>query len=71
VILSSCKNIDIKGNYSYTREDLSNTHRNELIMTYNGAINNIPYKVKQKINHDPLYSDKPAYYETSYELWFW
>jgi hypothetical protein len=71
VSLSSCKSLDIAGNYSYTKEEMSEKHRNEIVMTYNGNINGMPYKAKQKINHDPLYPDKPAYYEASYELWFW
>ena len=71
MILSGCKNIDISGNYSYTKEEMSNKHRNEIVMTYNGMVKDIPFKAKQKINHDPIYSDKPAYYEASYELWFW
>jgi len=50
---------------------MSDVHRNELVMTYSGRIKDILFKAKQKINHDPIYSDKPAYYEASYELWFW
>lgn len=50
---------------------MSNKHRNELVLTYNGTIKDIPFKAKQKINRDPIHSDKPAYYEASYELWFW
>jgi hypothetical protein len=50
---------------------MSDKHRNEIVMTYNGKVGSLPYKAKQKINHDPLYPDKPAYYEASYELWFW
>lgn len=71
LILVSCKNFDIKGNYSYTREDMSEVHKNELILTYNGTIKGVPFKCKQKINYDPLYFDKPSFYEASYELWFW
>jgi hypothetical protein len=71
VSLFGCKNLDIAGNYSYTKEEMSDRHRNELIMTYNGKIKDIPYKIKQKINHDPINRDNPAYYEASYELWFW
>lgn len=67
----SCKNIDISGNYNYTKEEMSDKHRNEIVMTYSGKIKDIPFKARQKINHDPVYPDKPAYYESSYELWFW
>ena len=50
---------------------MSDKHRNEIVMTYSGKIKDIPFKARQKINHDPVYPDKPAYYESSYELWFW
>lgn len=69
--IAGCKNLDFQGNYAYTKEELSEKHRNEIIMTYSGTFKKLPFKAKQKIQHDPIYGDKPAYYEASYEIWFW
>lgn len=62
---------NISGNYNYTKQGISERHMNEIVLTYNGKINNINYKVYNKINHDPSHLDKPPFYETSYEIWFW
>lgn len=61
----------ISGNYQYTKEGLSEKHKNQTVLTYKGKINNTDYKIYNKINFDPNNTDKPPYYETSYEIWFW
>lgn len=71
ILLTGCSNLKLSGEYNYTREDISNIHRNTLVLTYSGKIKDMPYRVMQKINHDPIYSDKPPFYETSYEIYFW
>jgi len=71
LFLCSCENLKVGGNYEYTKEKLSEKHRNETVLTYKGKINNLDYKVYNKINLDPINLDKPPYYEASYELWFW
>jgi|LakMenEpi03Aug12_release.lakeMendotaPanAssembly.Ray.scaffolds.fasta_scaffold1283019_2 hypothetical protein len=68
LLLCSCQ---VSGNYQYTKEGLSEKHKNETTLTYTGKINNIDYKVYNKINLDLQNLDKPPYYETSYEIWFW
>lgn len=61
----------ISGNYNFERQDGIDSHRKELVLTYNGKLKDIDYKVKNKINFDELIPDKPSYYETSYEIYFW
>jgi hypothetical protein len=71
LFLCSCQNLKVSGNYKYTKEKLSETRKKELTLTYLGKVNKLDYKVYNKINFDPIYRDKPAFYETSYEVWFW
>ena len=71
LFLCSCKSLKVSGSYQYTKEKLSETHKKELTLTYIGKVNNFDYKIYNKINFDPIYRDKPGYYETSYEIWFW
>ena len=61
----------ISGNYHYQKEGISETHRNETVFTYTTKIKDYDYKVYNKINIDPETPDKPPYYETSHEIWFW
>jgi len=68
VFLTGCS---VSGNYSYEKDNNNVKHRNEIILTYNGKVNNLDYKVKNKVNFDKLVPDKPPYYEASYEIWFW
>jgi len=68
LLLQGCA---VTGSYNYTKEGISEKHKNEIILAYNGKINDIDYKIYNKINHDPVHRDKPPYYETSYEIWFW
>jgi hypothetical protein len=68
LILQGCT---ISGNYNYSNEGISEKHQNEIVFVYSGKINNTDYKIYNKINHDPTYTDKAPYYETSYEIWFW
>ncbi len=71
LFLCSCQNLKVDGNYQYTKEKLSETHKKELTLTYIGKVNSLDYKVYNKINFDPIHRDRPPYYETSYEVWFW
>ena len=64
LFLCCCESFKIGGKYEYTKEGISEKHKNETVLTYKGKINN-------KINLDPINLDKPPYYEASYELWFW
>ena len=50
---------------------MSEKHKNALIFSYKGKIKDLPFVATQKINHDPIYAGKPAYYEMSNEIWFW
>ena len=68
LLLCGCS---VSGNYAYEKDNNNVRHRNEWVFTYNGQLNNMDYKVKNKVNFDKLVPDKPAYYETSYEIWFW
>lgn len=61
----------ITGNYQYTKEGISEKHKNQTVLTYVGKVKSLDYKVYNKINLDPQHLDKPPYYETSYEIWFW
>jgi len=61
----------ISGNYSYTKQGISEKHRNETVFTYTTKIKDYDYKIYNKINFDPNNRDKPPYYETSHEIWFW
>ena len=61
----------ISGNYRYQKEGISETHRNETVFTYTTKIKDYDYKVYNKINFDPVNRDRPPYYETSHEIWFW
>ena len=61
----------ISGNYHYQKEGISEIHRNETVFTYTTKIKNYDYKIYNKINFDPQNPDKPPYYETSHEIWFW
>ena len=71
LFLYGCQNLKVGGNYQYTQERLSEAHKKELTLTYMGKVNSLDYKVYNKINFDPIHRDKPPYYETSYEVWFW
>lgn len=66
-----CTSCEITGKYSYSKQGLSEKHRNETVLTYSGKINEIEYKIYNKINFDPNHPDKPPYYEASHEIWFW
>ena len=68
LLLCSCQ---ISGEYSYTKQGISETHRNETVFTYTTKIKDYDYKVYNKINFDPQNPDKPPYYEASHEIWFW
>lgn len=68
LLICSCQ---VTGNYQYTKENLSETHKNETVFIYTGKINQTDYKIYNKINFDPQTPDKPPYYETSHEIWFW
>jgi hypothetical protein len=68
ILLTSCQ---VSGRYEYSKEGLSEKHKNETVLTYNGNIKNLPFKIYHKINFDPNNTDKPPYYEVSHELWFW
>ena len=68
LLLCSCQ---ISGKYAYTKEGISETHRNETVFTYTTKIKDYDYKIYNKINFDPQNPDKPPYYETSHEIWFW
>lgn len=68
ILLCSCQ---ISGKYAYTKEGISENHRNETVFTYTTKIKDYDYKVYNKINFDPVNRDKPPYYETSHEIWFW
>lgn len=68
LFINSCQ---ITGSYKYTKESLSEKHKNETVLAYKGKINQIDYKIYNKINFDPNNTDRPPYYETSYEIWFW
>lgn len=68
LLLCSCQ---ISGKYAYTKEGISETHRNETVFTYTTKIKDYDYKIYNKINFDPEFPDKPPYYETSHEIWFW
>ena len=68
LMLCGCQ---ITGNYKYTKEGISEKHTNETTLTYIGKIKDVDYKIYNKINVDPANRDKPPYYETSYEVWFW
>ncbi len=69
--LCGCANLKLSGEHTYTHEDVSHKHKNTKVLTYNGTIQDMPFKVVNKINFDPIHTDKPPYYEASYELWFW
>jgi hypothetical protein len=68
LLITSC---EITGDYKYSKEGISEKHKNETVLTYNGNINKLPFKIYNKINFDPNNLDKPPYYEASHELWFW
>jgi len=61
----------ISGNYGYTKQGISEKHKNETVFTYSTKVKGYDYKVYNKINFDPNNRDKPPYYETSHEIWFW
>ena len=61
----------VSGKYAYTKEGISEIHKNETVFTYTTKIKDYDYKVYNKINLDPVNRDKPPYYETSHEIWFW
>jgi hypothetical protein len=68
LFLCSCQ---ITGNYGYTKQGISEKHKNETVFTYITKVKGYDYKVYNKINFDPVHKDKPPYYETSHEIWFW
>ena len=61
----------VSGNYAYTKEGISEKHRNETVFTYTTKVLDYDYKIYNKINFDPQNPDRPPYYETSHEIWFW
>lgn len=68
LFFTGCK---VMGNYSYQKEKISETHQNETTFVYETKIMDYDYKIYNKINFDPNNLDRPAYYETSHEIWFW
>ncbi len=70
LLLCSCKNISIEGNYNYTKDEREK-RVNSVAITYTNKISDIPIVVNGKVNHDPIHRDKPSYQETSIEFWFW
>lgn len=66
-MLTGCS---ISGNYSYTNGD-RDRHKNDLVLGYSKSFKKFDYKIFNKINSDPIHLDKPGYYETSHEIWFW
>jgi hypothetical protein len=70
LFLCGCRNISLDGEYKYTKNE-KESRMNTVGVTYTNKIKNIPFKVINKINHDPVHKDKPSYQETSLELWFW
>jgi len=68
VFLTGCT---VSGNYAYEKQGDRESHKNELVLTYKGKINDYDYKIRNKVNFDKLVPDKPSYYESSYEIYFW
>ena len=73
LILATClvTGCQISGKYAYTKEGISEIHKNETVFSYTTKIKDYDYKIYNKINFDPVNRDKPPYYETSHEIWFW
>ena len=67
-----CQNLKVSGNYRYIKQDNNDQRNNSLTLSHVTKIKkDVPLIITQRINSDVLLPNKPAYYEGSYELWFW